>query len=191
MTTLSWGRQLKYGEYEIVGARENKPRLLGEGSFGKTYEAMRTDKVAGERINDYVAVKVLNPELLNSDAKRFQFIQEIVALTKFKHSNLIHYIRCGEENGEVYYAMELCRGGDLVQLVRRYGPLPEKVVALIALQVATGLREVHQRHRLVHRDIKPSNIMLVDEFGPDIEARHLAFRFEQQDSLCRVVDFGL
>ncbi|HEY2342629.1 MAG TPA: serine/threonine-protein kinase, partial [Chthoniobacteraceae bacterium] len=191
MTTLSWGRQPKYGEYEIVGARENKPRLLGEGSFGKTYEAMRSDKVAGERINEYVAVKVLNPELLNSDAKRFQFIQEILALTKFKHSNLIHYIRCGEENGEVYYAMELCRGGDLTRLVKRYGPLSEKVAALIGLQIAAGLRELHQRHRLVHRDIKPSNVMIVDELEKEIERKHLAFRFEQQDSLCRVVDFGL
>ncbi|HEY2343078.1 MAG TPA: serine/threonine-protein kinase, partial [Chthoniobacteraceae bacterium] len=187
----TWGKQLKYGEFEIAGAREGKPRLLGEGSFGKTYEAVRIEAIGGTTIKQYVAVKVLNPELLTSKSKRFQFIQELLALTKFQHSNLIHYIRCGEENGEVYYAMELCRGGDLAQLVRRYGPLSEKVVALIALQVATGLREVHQRHRLVHRDIKPSNIMLVDEFGPDIEARHLAFRFEQQDSLCRVVDFGL
>ena len=147
--------------------------------------------MAGAEIKEYVAVKVLNPALLKGEAKRFQFIQELLALSKFKHSNLIHYIRCGEEQGEVYYAMELCRGGDLTRLVRRYGALPEKVVALIALQVAAGLREVHQRHRLVHRDIKPSNIMLVDELEPELERKHLGYRFEQQDSLCRVVDFGL
>jgi serine/threonine protein kinase/formylglycine-generating enzyme required for sulfatase activity len=190
-TPSPWGNQPRYGEYEIVGARENRPRLLGEGSFGKTFEAMRVDTVAGAEIKEYVAVKVLNPALLKGEAKRFQFIQELLALSKFKHSNLIHYIRCGEERGEVYYAMELCRGGDLARLVRRYGALPEKVVALIALQVAAGLREVHQRHRLVHRDIKPSNIMLVDELEPELERKHLGYRFEQQDSLCRVVDFGL
>ncbi|HEY2343533.1 MAG TPA: SUMF1/EgtB/PvdO family nonheme iron enzyme [Chthoniobacteraceae bacterium] len=187
----TWGKQLKYGEFEIVGATEGRPRLLGEGSFGKTFEAVRKESVGGSTITESVAIKVINPELLASKSKRFQFIQEVVALTKFQHSNLIHYIRCGEENGEVYYAMELCRGGDLVGLVRRYGPLSEKVTALIGLQVATGLREVHQRHRLVHRDIKPSNIMLSDELTPDLEAKNLAYRFEQQDSLCRVVDFGL
>src|SRR5580704_15133056 len=95
--------QSKYGEYEITGARANRPRLLGEGSFGKTFEAFRSDRVAGEEIKEFVAIKVLNPELLNSESKRVQFIQELLALTKFKHSNLIHYIRCGEEEGEVYY----------------------------------------------------------------------------------------
>ncbi len=189
--SATWGTQSKYGDYEIVGARENNPRLLGEGSFGKTFEGMRTDSVAGASIREYVAIKVLNPKLLTSKSKVWQFTQELQALTKFKHSNLIHYIRCGEENGEVYCAMELCRGGDLQRLVRRFGRLPEKAAALIGLQVAAGLREVHQRHRLVHRDIKPSNIMLVDELERELEARHLAFRFEQQDSLCRVVDFGL
>jgi len=191
MSLASWGNQIKYGEYEIVGARQNQPRMLGEGSFGKTFEAVRRDTVAGAVIEEQVAIKVLNPAILSSQSKRLQFVQELLALTKFKHSNLIHYIRCGEENGEVYYAMELCRGGDLVQLVQRFGPLPERAAAWIGLQVATGLREMHQRHRLVHRDIKPSNIMLVDEIGPEMQAQHLAYCFEQQDSLCRVVDFGL
>ncbi len=191
MSTLPWGTRFKYGEYEIVGSRENRPRILGEGSFGKTYEAVRTDWVAGEKIEDRVALKVLNPALLNSEAKRFQFIQELKALAQLKHANLIHYNRCGEEGGEVYCAMELCRGGDLSRLAKRFNPLPERVAALIGLQVAAGLRELHQRHRLVHRDIKPTNIMLADEIEPELSARHLAYRFEQQESLCRIVDFGL
>ena len=186
-----WGNQPRYGEYDIVGAREGKPMLLGAGSFGKTFQGVRVEHIAGSVIEETVAIKVLNPEMLGSDEKRAQFIQELVALTKFKHSNLIHYIRCGEENGEVYYAMELCRGGDLEQLVRRFGPLPERVVALIAYQVVNGLREVHLRHRFVHRDIKPSNIMLVDELESDLTIQHLGFRIEEQDSLCRIVDFGL
>jgi len=191
MNSSNWRTQVRYGEYEILGARENRPRVLGQGSFGKTFEAVRTDNVGGTAIKKHVAIKVIDPELLSSQTKRFQFIQELLALSEFKHANLIHYIRCGEEKGEVYYAMELCRGGDLEKLVRRFGPVPEKVAVLIGLQVAAGLKEVHQRHRLVHRDIKPSNIMLVDELGPELETQHLAFRFEQQESLCRVVDFGL
>jgi serine/threonine protein kinase len=191
MSSSGWGNRTRYGDFEVVGARDKKPRLIGEGSFGKTFEAVREDIVAGSVIKDYVALKVLNPSLLATDSKRLQFVQELVALTKFKHSNLIHYIRCGEEGGEVFYAMELCRGGDLTKLVKRYGPLPEKVAALIGLQVAAGLREVHHRHRLVHRDIKPSNIMLVDEMDETLGVHHLAARFEEQDSLCRIVDFGL
>jgi serine/threonine protein kinase len=189
--STTWGQKARYGEFEIVGARDAKPRILGEGSFGKTFEGVRTDTVAGGVIEEHVAVKVLNPTLLISESRRLQVVQELVALTKFKHSNLIHYIRCGEDEGEVYYAMELCRGGDLARLVRRYRVLPEKIAALIGLQVATGLREVHQRHRLVHRDIKPSNIMLVDELESGLGVTQLAERLEEQEGLCRIVDFGL
>src|SRR4051812_32120380 len=96
----TWGTQSKYGDFEIVGAVEGKPRLLGKGSFGKTFEAVRIDTVAGQDIKDYVAIKVLDPTLFTTDANRYQFIQELVSLTKFKGANLIHYVRAGEQNGE-------------------------------------------------------------------------------------------
>ena len=190
-TTPGWGNRSRYGEFEVVGAKEGRPRLLGEGSFGKTFEGVRNEVAAGGVILESVAIKVLSPDLLSSESKRYQFIQELLALSKFKHANLIHYIRCGEEEGEVYYAMELCRGGDLAQMVSRFGPLPERVTALIAVQVANGLKEVHVRHRFVHRDIKPSNIMLADALPPELTLKHLGFRVEEQESLCRIVDFGL
>ncbi len=186
-----WGNLPRYGEFEIVGAVAQKPKLLGKGSFGKTFEAFRADNYPGGTVKESVALKVLDPALLQTESKRFQFIQEVTALSKFKHANLVHYIRGGEENGEVFYAMELCRGGDLRKLVERYGPLPERVVAFIGLQVASGLREVHQRHRLVHRDLKPENIVLLEEIDASIKRERLAFFFEEQESLCRIVDFGL
>lgn len=187
----TWGSLPRYGEFTIAKTSDGEPKLLGRGSFGKTYEAVRTDEVAGARIEEFVALKVLDPALLASEAKKRQFAQELLALTKFKHSNLIHYIRCGEQSGEVYYAMTLCRGGDLRSLVKRFGPIPEKAVALIGLQVATGLREMHEHHDLVHRDIKASNIMLVDEMPATPGSEQLATFFEKRDSLCRIVDFGL
>lgn len=146
--------------------------------------------MAGALIREFVALKVLNPALLASERKRVRSVEEMVALTRFKHPNLIRSINCGEEEGEVYLAMELCSGGDLAKLVKRFGPLPERAVALIGLQVAAGLQEIHQRHGLVHRDIKPSHIELVEELEKDIGAHKLAARIGDQDSLCRIIDFG-
>ncbi len=187
----SWGNQPKYGDFEIVGANENKPRLLGKGGFGKTFEATRTEIVVGETIVQQVAVKVLKPDSLASESNRFQLIQELKTLAQLKHPNLIQYVACGEQNGEVYYAMELCRGGDLVGLVRKLGPLPERIVARLALQVAAGLHVVHQRYRLIHRDIKPANIMIADALDSDLDARNLEMLLQHEESLLRIVDFGL
>jgi serine/threonine protein kinase len=53
------------------------------------------------------------------------------------------------------------RGG--VGSVNFYGrhPMPERVLAVIAEQVALGLRDMHERGQ-IHRDIKPSNILVND-----------------------------
>jgi hypothetical protein len=187
----TWGNLSSYGEFEIAGAHAQKPRLLGEGSFGKTFEAFRSDRYPGGEVKEWVALKVLNPALLQTEEKRFQFLQEVSALAKFKHQNLVHLIRGGQEGDEVYYAMELCMGGDLRKLVARFGSIPEKAVALIGAQVTSGLREVHDRHGLIHRDIKPENIVLVEEIGRGITRQQLADCFEQNEGLCRIVDFGL
>ncbi len=191
MNDSDWGTQLSYGDCEVAHGPDGRPRLLGQGNFGKTLEGLRRESIAGAVFEEAVAIKVLNPALLRSESKREQFIQEVAALKKLKHSNLIHYLRCGEQAGEVYFVMELCRGGDLLALAKRFGPLPEQVVRCIGLQVASGLREVHLRLQLVHRDIKPSNIMLIDALEPELTIDDLAERFEQQESLCRIVDFGL
>lgn len=187
----SWGAHSKYGEYEIVCSADGAARLLGVGSFGKTFEAVRVSSIGSNVLKKYVALKVLDPGLLGDEEKRFQFIREIETLTEFRHPNLIHYISCGEDHGEVYYAMELCRGGDLSKLVARFGPLPERAAALLAEQVAKGLKQLHNRHGVVHRDLKPSNIMLVEEIPAELNAQDLASYLEEHEALLRVVDFGL
>lgn len=186
----TWGAFPKYGDYRIVLNEDGSGRLLGEGAFGKTFQATRTDPVAGREIKTHVALKVLNPRHLQDERKRSQLIREIEALTQVDHPNLIRYIGCGEENGEIFYAMGLCRGGDLTSLSARFGPLPERAAAQIALQVACGLRELGRRN-MVHRDIKPSNVMLAEPVEVAVSADDLAGCIEAHESLIRLVDFGL
>jgi len=66
--------------------------------------------------------------------------------------------------------MELIRGQDLFELVRRGGGLPPNRVCDIFRQIAEALTEAH-RVGLVHRDIKPSNILIT----PDWQAKLLDF----------------
>ncbi len=186
----TWGAFPKYGDYRIVLNDDGSARLLGEGGFGKTFQATRTDPIAGREIKTHVALKVLNPRHLQDERKRSQLIREIEALTQVDHPNLIRYVGCGEESDEIFYAMGLCRGGDLTSLSARFGPLPERAAAQIALQVASGLRELGRRN-MVHRDIKPSNVMLAEAIDVAVSADDLAGCIEAHESLIRLVDFGL
>jgi len=175
----------------VAGLREGNLQSLGGGGLGRRFVAASRSLVGGQEVVKHAALKVLNSGLLRDERQRAQFIQDLLTLTRARHPNVVLYLDAGEENGEVYCLTELGRGGDSAQLARRFGGLPERVLALIALQIATGLKEVHLRHRLIHRDIKPSSVVLIDEIEASCTRQTLASAFEQNPNLCRITDFGM
>jgi serine/threonine-protein kinase len=78
----------------------------------------------------------------------------------------------GQEEGNLFFAMELVRGNSLhgEQKAGRVFGWPD--VLEIALQTALGLRHAHERG-ITHRDLKPGNLLL-DECG-----------------LVKITDFGI
>ncbi|KAL5035115.1 Protein kinase of the Mitotic Exit Network [Batrachochytrium dendrobatidis] len=54
--------------------------------------------------------------------------------------------------------MELCESGSLQETIRKFGKIPEKLVALYMSQVLAGLGYLHGQG-VIHRDIKSANIL--------------------------------
>ena len=71
--------------------------------------------------------------------------------------------------GERYavLVLEYCGGGDLRDLVRRLGRVPEGVARGVLRQVCEGLAYLHDRCGVAHRDLKLSNVLLCEPLGPD------------------------
>jgi serine/threonine-protein kinase len=140
----------RLGPYEI-----GEP--LGKGGMGSVYAA--TDTHSGER----VAVKALTPHLAMADGFRERFEAEIESLKTLRHEGIVRLFGYGEQDGVLFYSMELVDGVSLEDELKAGRRFNWREVSNIAIQLSLALKHAHD-HGIVHRDIKPANILL---FGED------------------------
>jgi serine/threonine protein kinase len=136
----------KLGDLQII-------EELGRGGMATVYKAYQ------EKLNRYVAVKVLLPSLAQ-DAKLVQrFLREAETAAALKHPHVITIHDIDSQDDYHYIVVEYLEGLTLAQLLEQEGQLAPERVLHIVQQVADALDHAH-RQGFVHRDIKPSNIMV-------------------------------
>jgi len=106
-----------------------------------------------------VAIKLLSPELAESEEYRTRFLREAKVLARLESPYIVRVHDAGEHDGWLYIATELIDGGDLKSFVTDHGvPAPAVGIQLV-LETAIGLHAAHTKG-VLHRDIKPSNVLL-------------------------------
>jgi serine/threonine protein kinase len=137
---------------------------LGRGGMGKVY------RVVDKKLNEEVALKLINPEVSSDDRTIKRFSNELRLARKISHKNVGRMFELMEDEGTHFITMEYVAGEDLDSFIRRSGQLAIGKALSIAKQVSEGLEAAH-RLGVVHRDLKPGNIM-IDKMG---EARIMDF----------------
>ena len=145
-------------------------RQLGEGAFGKVYEAVRDD------ISLTVALKVLRAEVSDNDEVATRFLREAQAVAQLRHPNIVGYVELGEVGGKAFLAMELLRGEALTDLMLREGHISLQRALDIAIPLIAAVRTVHAQG-IVHRDLKPDNVFLTYTESGAVVPKILDFGF--------------
>ncbi len=153
----------KVGPYRLIAR-------LGHGAMGVVWEARHA------LLRRPTAVKLLAPGTEGERALA-RFEREVQLTAGLTHPSTIAIYDYGRTaDGVFYYAMELLRGINLLQLVDLDGPLPPGRVVHLLRQACGALAEAHAAG-LIHRDIKPANLMICLHGGvPDF---------------LKILDFGL
>jgi serine/threonine protein kinase len=166
---LSQFRCPNCGQRLRVHRRFNNYRLLeflGEGGMGWVYRAV------DRNLNREVALKILKKEC-RANAEEYATLEREARITaSIDHPHVIKVFSFGEDQGQLYLAMELAEKGSLADLMSVQPQLAEAQELQIGIQIAKGL-DAALEHNLIHRDIKPGNILFSD---PDT---------------AKLVDFGL
>jgi serine/threonine-protein kinase len=126
-------------------------RKLGEGGMGIVYAAR------DERLQRTVAVKTMS-SLAGDETARKRFWREARAAASVNHPNVCQIYEIGEDEGQLFIAMELLEGETLADRLRG-GAMSLSEAAPIALGILAALASLHGRG-VIHRDLKPSNVFL-------------------------------
>jgi len=128
-----------------------------------------------------VALKIIHPESAMSEALESDFIKEARSVASLNHPNIVKAYKVGKERDTLFFAMELVEGRNLQTIIKEDGPLNEKEIYSIAIDVTTALGYAWGRSRLIHRDIKPENIMLSNEGVAKIMDLGISLRADKDD----------
>ncbi len=147
------------GNYRIV-------EKLGEGGMGAVYKAVDVN------LDSPVALRALNVELGRDSELEERFRDEIKALGRLHHTNLVALQGLLIEQSRPWMVMEFVEGETFEQMVRRRGPIPSDEATALFHQALAGAAYAH-RLGVVHRDIKPANLIV------------------NQEGVVKIMDFGI
>jgi serine/threonine-protein kinase len=108
------------------------------------------------------AIKVLAPLMSEDPDFRQRFETEIETLKRLYHPNIVQLFGFGEQDGQLFYAMELVDGVSLEDEVNQGRVFVWRDVARLGIDMCRALRHAHDRG-ITHRDIKPANLLLTRE----------------------------
>lgn len=143
---------------------------MGDGAFSNVYKAI--DRTSGQK----VAVKVVRKYEMNASqngnkhlnqnfkkrprvTERANILKEVQIMRGTNHPNIIKLISFSESEEFYFLVLELMEGGELFHQIVKLTYFSEELARHVILQVADGIRYLHEERGVVHRDIKPENLL--------------------------------
>lgn len=129
--------------------------IITMGNSGMVFKATDTkhDRPA--------AVKVLTPDLANSDEQKERFVRAMKTMLPIKHANILPLYNAGKKGAFCWVAMEYVQGESMTQVIERIGiegMLDWRAVWRVAVHISRALAEAN-KNGIVHRNVTPQNIL--------------------------------
>jgi serine/threonine protein kinase len=140
---------------DLIAGRYRLVVSVGRGSMGVVWQAV------DERLDRPVAVKLFDATTHTPDAvERIMREGRVAARLRHPHAITVHDVV--EHDGIPCLVLEYLPSRSLAAVIAERGSLPQREVAAVGAQVASGLAAVHEAG-IVHRDVTPYNVLLAED----------------------------
>lgn len=150
----------------VLGSRYELLEKIGEGGMSEVFKA-RCNK-----LNRFVAVKVLKKEFCDNADIVEKFKGEATAIATLSDNNIVNILDVGTQDDINYIVMEYVKGKTLKDIIKQVGKMNYETAISVTIQIAKALDCAH-RNNIIHRDVKPQNILVTE------------------DGVMKVTDFGI
>lgn len=151
----------------VLGNRYELLEKIGEGGMSEVFKAR------DNKLNRFVAAKILKKEFCNNADIVEKFMGEATAIATLSDNNIVNVLDVGTQGDDInYIVMEYVNGKTLKDVIKQVGKMNYETGISVAIQIAKALDCAH-RNKIIHRDVKPQNILVTE------------------DGLMKVTDFGI
>jgi serine/threonine-protein kinase len=165
MTISTIPAPVRLGPYDLQ-------RRIATGGMAEVYLARRGGPHGFQKT---VAVKRILPQYARDPDFVAMFVDEARVCARLGHPNIVQVFDFGEQDGELYMAMEYVDGTTGARLIRAASAESEEIPLDVCLHIVVSvLRALEYAHSarddegkplsLVHRDVSPGNV-LIDRSG--------------------------
>lgn len=128
-------------------------RRIGQGGMGVVYQA------EDPRTNQFVAVKVLKPEVAGDEIARARLAREVETMRRVQSPNVAEVIEADTQAELPWVVTEYIPGPTLDATVTDHGPLRGRALTRFVSGMARAIKDIHAVD-VIHRDLKPGNVII-------------------------------
>ena len=133
---------------------------IGVGGMGEVFIGSRQRTNPNQEQNDFVAIKILHPQLAQHQEYQKRLKQEALLGQQLNHHGLVRVLDFIETNDQLAIVMEWVRGSSLYETIDlKTGPITFEKAWPLFKQILSAVGHAHDQN-IIHRDLKPENIML-------------------------------
>ena len=142
---------IKFGNYTLI-------EVIGEGGAGIVFKATPNPDQPTAKEYDFVAVKLIRPEIMASPKAAKRFEKESRLHAEVNSPYVTQHLEFGCELGVHYLVSEFVEGVGLDQVIHQLKTFPVKQSLRVVTDILKALAALHEMD-VIHRDVKPGNVI--------------------------------